>query len=174
MRRVAIAQWLRRAIAASIVVCGLCAAMVWGGASMRLLNVDSGSMAPLLSKGDAVLIRRVNVLDLRHGDIISYRSLDQPALTITHRVLSVDPITGQVIVQGDANATPDPAFDGAQVMGRVVYAIPKAGGVVDFLRSWLGMSLFAYLPMLIIVLLELRRLARHYLRPTYTLRSYEA
>lgn len=148
---------------------GIIGLYIWNTGSLRFLSVDSASMAPTLAKGDAIVLRSVNPLDIRKDDIISYRSTEDPSVIITHRVLVADPLTGQLITKGDANASLDPAFSSLEVMGRVSYIIPGAGRLLDILHSWPGLVLVVYLPAAVLLGSELWRLSRHYLRPTYVL-----
>lgn len=162
-------RWGRPACLALIVLAGMAALVMWNSGSWRILSVDSGSMEPTLAKGDAVVLRPVNPLDIRKDDIISYRSTEDPSITITHRVLVTDPLTGQLITKGDANTSLDPAFSSLEVMGRVAYIVPGAGRLLNLLHSWPGLMLAVYLPATLLLLGELRSLGRYYLRPTYVL-----
>lgn len=116
-----------------------------------------------------MVLRPVNPLDIRKDDIISYRSTEDPSMVVTHRVLVTDPLTGQLITKGDANASIDPAFNGLEVMGRVAYVIPGAGRMLNLLHSWPGLVLAVYFPAALLLFGELRSLGKHYLRPTYVL-----
>jgi signal peptidase I len=139
---------------------------------LRLLSVASGSMAPLISKGDAVVVQRSNPVDIQVGDIVSYPSPRDSSLVVTHRVVQVFPETGKLVTQGDANVTADPAIAASRVMGTVRFSLAGAGRVVDFIHSWPGLVLTVYLPMALILGRELVRLGRYYLRPTYIRRGY--
>jgi signal peptidase I len=152
-----------------VVLASVAALNTWNSGSLKLLSVDSGSMAPTVAEGDAVVIRSVNPLDISKDDIISYRSPEDASLIITHRVLLVDPLTGQLITKGDANSSLDPTFSSSEIVGRVAYIIPGAGHLVDVLHSWVGLVLVVYLPAAILLGSELWRLSKYYLRPTYVL-----
>jgi len=125
-------------------------------------------MEPKISRGDAVVVRHIDPLDIQVGDIVSYHSPNDNAVLITHRVTAFNPLTGRVTTKGDSNASADPSISSLQAIGRVVYVIPGAGGYINALHSWLGLVLLIYLPTAVLVTGELRRLGRFYLRPTYT------
>jgi signal peptidase I len=134
--------------------------------SVRVLSVDSGSMEPVLSRGDAVIVGRVAPLDIRAGDIVSYRD-PQDGLIITHRVVAADPLTGQIITKGDANGEADQPFNGIAVVGRQVAVMPGLGRYIDMLHSWPGLIVAVYAPTMLVLASEARRFWKHYVHPTY-------
>jgi signal peptidase len=135
-------------------------------AGMQLLSVQSGSMAPLIRKGDAVLVEPVSAGQLAVGDIVSYRSIQSPGVVITHRVIDLYPQRGMVSTKGDSNAVADPPVAYYQIAGRVHQRILAAGFILDGLRTIWGITALVYVPAAVVVLVELQRLQR-YFRPTY-------
>lgn len=91
--------------------------------------VPSGSMVPVISPGDVVLIAPVNADAIKVCEIIEYRSVKEN-INIVHRVIE---ITGNApdlffITKGDANNSPDPDPVSTQaVMGREIIVVPKIG-----------------------------------------------
>ena len=144
------------------VAAALAVALLWsaplGG---RALSVLSGSMSPAIETGDVVVTRAVSPLDVRLGDVITFRDAANGDRLITHRVKQIR-ISGdeaRFVTKGDANNTSErwsiPA-DGT--VGLVTYRLPRLG----YLLVWLGHP-FAKLLLLVVpaVLLgayELRRL----------------
>jgi signal peptidase I len=128
------------------------------------LSVQSQSMAPTLNKGDLVTVSRVPTSELKIGDVITYMSPKDPKITITHRIVGTPRELGggNFETKGDANQAPDPFITSAAIIGRVNYAIPGVGYVADFLRKPLGLALLIYLPALLILGAEIRRLVRYY------------
>lgn len=98
------------------------------------LAVLSGSMEPAISAGDLIVThRQENYLP---GDIITFA--EGGAFT-THRITAVGAEGFQT--QGDANNTPDrDAVISAQVVGRVVLALPAVGSALIWLRSPAGIG----------------------------------
>src|SRR5665213_1547545 len=86
----------------------------------QLLSVQTGSMAPTLQPGDAVVVEPVQPSDLRPGDVISYQSPRSAQLIITHRLVSIDRRSGWLTTEGDALHTPDPTFAPRLLVGRVI------------------------------------------------------
>lgn len=165
-------MWRRLVVPAMLV--GLLAvatggAVWWHRSSMHIMSVESGSMAPAIRRGDAVLVSRQPVA-LKPGDIISFKSpLDQSVL-ITHRIVSISTQGNTFVTKGDRLAKPDPPFSGALVYGTVKYRLPYIGYVLSFLRTPIGLVLGVYVPALTVVVAEFRRLTRHFSRPQHVYR----
>jgi signal peptidase len=144
-------------IAAALVVALLWSAPFGG----RALSVLSGSMAPAIETGDVVVTRAVSPVDVRLGDVITFRDPANADRLITHRVKQIR-ISGdeaRFVTKGDANNTSErwsiPA-DGT--VGLVTYRLPRLG----YLLAWMGHP-FAKLLLLVVPALllgahELRRL----------------
>ena len=96
-----------------------------------LADVLSGSMEPALSKGDLLLVHKVDKYET--DDIVVYQSGSQ---LIVHRITGFE--DGLVITQGDANDTADPPFEKSQIRGKVTGHIPHAGTVASLLKSPIG------------------------------------
>ena len=128
--------------------------------SWKAMSVQTGSMRPAINPGDMVLVKRVPVTSLRVGDVITYINPQNQKQTITHRIVALN--GPQLIVKGDANKGPDPVVSSNMVVGKVNKSIPYLGHGVDFVRTPLGLLTLIYVPALIVVISEIRRLAKHY------------
>lgn len=119
----------------------------------RILVVLSGSMAPSLLAGDAVLIRS-GANPIHEGDIVTFQREGQ---LVTHRVVEVE--SGQLVTQGDANNTPDLwPVPLAAVEGLYVLRLPFLGYLVWFARKPIGWVALVILPATILVIGEVRNL----------------
>lgn len=117
--------------------------------------VLSGSMEPAIMTGDVAVVAPTTSSDLRVGDIITYRTPQQPDVIVTHRLISVgrdDQGRSMFETKGDANSVPDqvPVESGA-VLGKVVYSLPKVGYLVTFARNTEGKLALIALPGLLLV-----------------------
>lgn len=131
----------------------------------QALSVQTGSMEPGLSPGDAVFVKRVPASALQVGDIITYIDPAHPKQTITHRIVDITGPSGRpshLTLKGDANQTTDPLVSPYAVIGKQVVSAPYLGRALDFLRSWAGITLFVYIPALVVMLLEVRKLVAYY------------
>ena len=93
------------------------------------LQVDSGSMAPTIHTGDAIVIRKDDTY--ASGDVITFY---QDERYITHRIQKLE--GNQLITKGDANNAADPrqvTYD--EIYGRVIWTIPKGGIVLNALHD---------------------------------------
>lgn len=130
----------------------------------KLLSVQSGSMAPAIRAGDLVSVKSVPASKLAVGDVITFMSQDKQS-TITHRIVALlaeDPAGNSIVTKGDANKQEDSPIEAASVIGKVEHRVPHAGKVLDFLRSWPGLLLVIYVPMLLIVVHEIRLLTTYF------------
>ena len=93
--------------------------------------VLSGSMEPELSVNDLIIVRKADGYSA--GDVVVYSS---GRSSVVHRVVSADEKT--VVTKGDANNTSDEPISPSDISGKVIASLPKAGLVVDFLRSMPG------------------------------------
>ena len=83
-------------------------------------EVATGSMANTINIGDIVVVK-VNEA-FKENDIIVYKEENS---FITHRVIKID---GQdLITRGDANNSEDKPIKSDQILGKVIYIIPKIG-----------------------------------------------
>ena len=104
----------------------------------RPLVVLSGSMEPALGTGDVSVVRTIEPLDARPGDVVTFRDPDDADRLITHRVREMH-AQGSVVVfrtRGDANtASENWQISSTEDIGRVIYRIPKLGWALMFARS---------------------------------------
>jgi len=98
--------------------------------------VLSGSMEPAISVNDMVVIQAKDSYEA--GDVISFQSGD---VLVTHRI--VEKTEHGYITKGDANNTNDDEVPAAQVVGKVVVAIPCIGNLILALQTPLAMLLCA-------------------------------
>ena len=84
-------------------------------------EVATGSMADTIQIGDAVIVELTK--DVKENDVIVYKENDD---FITHRLIEIDE-NGDFVTKGDANNAKDKPISNTQVLGKVIYIIPKLG-----------------------------------------------
>jgi signal peptidase I len=129
----------------------------------RSLTVLSGSMEPQLHVGDVVVVEQVPPLDVRVGDIVTFRDPEDASRLITHRVRQIDVEGGSVefVTKGDANTSVEHwriTTDGA--IGRVQYHVWRLGYLMFWIRSPLGRLGMVVIPALLLGGFELWRIWR--------------
>jgi len=131
--------------------------VIWKPAGSSIFSVQSGSMSPLINRGDLVI--DIKPKTLHSGDIITYQSQTHLGQQVTHRIISVDVNNQTVITKGDSLSVPDPRIPASVITGQVYKVIPKAGYAYDWVHKPLGLVMAVYLPALLIIILELWTLA---------------
>ena len=130
---------------------------------LQSFTVLSGSMEPAIGTGDVVVVRKIDPLDARVGDVVTFRSPDDPTRMITHRVRRIEASGGlaRFVTQGDANTGSEEwTVPTNGVIGRVEYRVPKLGYVTSRVSSTLGRFAFLVVPAVLLAVIELRRIWR--------------
>lgn len=137
---------MRRFLDAVLLVAVLAALALAAGPRLfhyRVFDVLSGSMAPTVPIGAAVIDGEVPAAQLRVGDVITFQEPTRPGVYITHRIAAID-LNGaavQVSTKGDANSARDPwslPYTPGEAALRVVFTLPVVGYVLGFLAMPLG------------------------------------
>ncbi|MDE0778625.1 MAG: signal peptidase I, partial [Nocardioides sp.] len=130
-------------------------ATLWVGAGLGLLSLvagvavmffgftflifRSGSMGPDIPTGSLALARTTPAAELESGDVVSV--LASNGARITHRLVSatVRGDEASLILEGDANGTPDAEIYQVTEAERSIVSVPYAGYVVTVLLSPAGL-----------------------------------
>ena len=129
----------------------------------KSLTVMSGSMEPVIGTGDIVIARQTAPMDVRVGDIVTFRDPLNHERLITHRVREMHVYGDDVVfvTRGDANTGEEQwALPKDGTIGRVAYTIPKLGYFMVWFHSTFGLLLLIVLPTLLLGASELWRLWR--------------
>ena len=111
--------------------------------------VLSGSMEPELSRGDLLFVTEEE--HYRLNDVVVYQD---GSILVVHRIIAVNGNT--VTTKGDANNAADPEITVDAIKGRVAFAVPVLGSVVEFLKTPVG-TILVILCAVILVELPRRR-----------------
>jgi signal peptidase len=129
----------------------------------KSLTVMSGSMEPTIGTGDVIVARQTSPMDLRVGDIVTFRDPLNHERLITHRVREMH-VQGDEVVfvtRGDANTGEEHwALPKEGTIGRVAFHVPKLGYFMVWFHSTFGLLLLIVLPTLLLGASELWRLWR--------------
>jgi signal peptidase I len=127
----------------------------------QAFTILSGSMEPAIGTGDVVVVDEIAPLDARVGDVVSFRSPDNPTKILTHRVVEVRAAGNEVrfATKGDANDAAERwSIAEGGTIGRVEYRVPKLGYVTSKIGSTFGRFAFIVIPAVLLALLELKRI----------------
>lgn len=129
--------------------------------------VLTGSMVPEIMPKDVVITKRRSPEELEPGDIITFLSSDSrlSGIIVTHRIKEVfqDKTTGKYTfqTQGDANNTVDFALaESHNIIGEVIFKIPKVGYIQELLASKGGLIIFIFIPCLAVLSYDIVKLVK--------------
>lgn len=124
------------------------------------MTVQSQSMEPTFKKGDMILVKQVDLYDLKVDDVITFNTVIQgQRVQNTHRIVEVieDGGSKSFVTKGDNNPVNDESVVYASdIVGR--WTGTKIGGLgkaLDFLRTKTGFFVCIVIPMAIFFLFEL-------------------
>ncbi len=126
-------------------------------AGIRLFTVISPSMVPEYEIGDSLLVKQVDIKDLKVGDDISYLGKEDTFKDkiVTHRIISInkDENNNYIIqTKGIANDKADPKINDTQIYGKVVYKIKTITKLNSIMGNLYGMYFVIVVPMAIIII----------------------
>ena len=114
----------------------------------RSYTVLSGSMEPEFYPGDLVISLHKNRANIKEGDIITFRDNDE---IVTHRI--IDKTQEGYITKGDNNNAVDSfAVSNDNIIGKVLFDIPNAGYIIQFLAKPMVIAIELMLGAIIILL----------------------
>lgn len=126
---------------------------------LQTTTVMSGSMAPRLMVGDAVVVRHVSGSELARGQVLLVDDPDRPGRLRLHRLVAVQD-DGRLVTRGDANRSRDSStVDIDAVHGAAFLRIPYAGLPSYWLRTGRPLPLIG-LGLLVVLLAGGVRLGR--------------
>ena len=124
------------------------------GFGWQIGTVVSGSMEPTLQTGGAAVCRPVDPKQIEPGDVIAFKSTNDPSTTITHRVIGVyGPANSpSFATRGDANNSPDENLVPAEnIKGKIVFHLPYVGYLFSFARTPWGIIALIAIPLAIVI-----------------------
>ena len=134
-----------------------------GDVKINFYTILTQSMYPTIEAGDVVITYKNDDNIYNKGDVITFVSENNGGITITHRVYAVYNVNDQLSykTKGDNNnASDNEVISGDNVLGKVVFKIPKAGYIQQFLVSKTGWIAAVVLPALGIIIYDVLKLTR--------------
>ena len=118
--------------------------------------VLSGSMEDSIMPGDLILTKEIDTLELKDGDVISFRT--NKYTVITHRIINIVEDEGErkYYTKGDNNDSADSNIVcNDQIEGIYRYRIPKLGNIAIYLQKPIGIIICIAVPLIIILMAQL-------------------
>ena len=117
--------------------------------------VLSGSMEDTIMPGDLILTKEIDALELKEGDVISFRT--NKYTVITHRIINIVDEEGErkYYTKGDNNNMADinPVCNN-QIEGIYRYRIPELGKIALNLQKPIGIVICIALPLIIVLIAQ--------------------
>jgi len=130
-----IGSWLLTAVMVVALMLALAVVVVPRAIGAVPLTVLTGSMRPVIQPGDLIVSRATNPNNLRIGQIVTFQPVSGDPTLITHRIVNttrnLDGELISLVTRGDANGSDDAPLVPEQVMGRMLYRIPRIGHLTN-------------------------------------------
>lgn len=119
------------------------------------MKVLSGSMEPDIKVGDLIIAKKTDPSKIKEGDVVTYKM--NSLVNVTHRVVEVFSSDKSVAfkTKGDANNIEDSDLVlGDDLVGKLVFRIPKFGYFIDWVTTPLGFGILFILPVIVLLTRE--------------------
>lgn len=129
----------------------------------KAFTVLSDSMQDTFQAGDVVIIENIEAESLEVGDIISFYSIDPytEGEVYTHKIREITTYNGELAFTTYGTTTGDsdlyPAL-ASNVIGELKFVVHDVGTYVEYIKSQNGYIFIIFIPMLVIILLEIKNL----------------
>ena len=145
----------------------LCVLLVFVGVSVArgktpsffgysILNVKTESMEPNIPKGAIILVKNVDIDDVKDievGEIVVFKSeIKGIPVTVTHRVIENNQEDCYLITQGDANASDDGEIEYSRVVAKYCFKFTILTFLYKVLSSFWGFLVLIILPSLALLI----------------------
>lgn len=122
--------------------------------SVKWFVVQSGSMEPSIMTGDIIFVASND--NYKIGDVVTFTDAEER--TVTHRITEI--ISFNVYsTKGDANRAQDfSQVKKTQIIGKVVFVLPKLGNFVNFSKSFYGIVFLVFIPSAFVIFDSLLKL----------------
>ncbi|MCA1055230.1 signal peptidase I [Rossellomorea aquimaris] len=122
----------------------------------QVKSVLSGSMEPSIRTGSIIAIEKtIDPTKYKKGDVLTFKSIDDPNTLITHRVIEVKTIDSQIhyVTKGDNNDANDrEPIPSHNVVGEYKgFTVPFIGKVFSFYNTDAGKIVFLIIPGIMLI-----------------------
>lgn len=134
-----------------------------GEVRVNFYTILTQSMYPTIKAGDIVMTYKEDNDKYNVGDVVTFISDKNGGMTVTHRIQEVFNVnnTYSYKTKGDNNNTADSeVIPGDNVLGKVLFKVPKAGYIQQFMVTKTGWIVAVILPCLGIVIYDILKLVK--------------
>lgn len=125
----------------------------------RVFTVASNSMKPVYVINDVVVVKDVDVDELKVGDDIAYNGSrgGLEGKLVSHRIIKIERGEQQTIfyTQGVNNDYPDPAIKDSQIVGKVSGKLPVITQLNHIIKNQFGFFFLIFCPLVLVISLEI-------------------
>lgn len=128
-------------------------------------TIISPSMEDEINVHDVIFIKKVDPSKLKKEDIITFYSTNTffGKTPITHRIkeIKIEDNNYFFVTKGDANDIPDDELVVSEnILGRVIFVIPKLGKIQYFIASKGGIILAISIPIIVILIYDIYKIIK--------------
>ncbi len=116
-------------------------------------------MEPSIMTGDIIVIHQIE--KYIKNDVVTFQN--EESRIITHRIVEITNKSGDTffVTKGDANRSEDEGVVSASnILGKVIYVIPKLGFLVAFSKSLPGLIMLVAVPALALIISEVIKITQ--------------
>lgn len=126
--------------------------------------IKSDYFSPEVTAGSLAVGRTADLEQINAGDIITYRSADDPAVINAGRVARIHSENGlsQLDVSGAVAGGERQSVKPEAVIGRLVYAVPYVGHLVDYAQTREGLILLIFVPGILIIIFQMSKIIKYF------------
>ncbi len=162
---------IQRLLLVSFAVCvytgAVAGLLAWKHGTYQFSVVETDRLAPTANKGALVIASKTNYGSLTMGKIILYKHRGTLGVGKV-----VDTNRGIRIMSANTESAKSLKLSRENVVGEQRMTLPFAGTALQFISRPVAMVAVVYLPAMMLILAELKRLLRHYGYKPYNLNRY--
>ncbi len=126
----------------------------------RFYTIATSSMVPVYVPNDVVVVRDVNIKDLKIGDDVAYygENVGHKDIIISHRIVYINEDYTTFKTKGIANNVEDPPISSTLILGKLTGKLPIISPINHILRNIYGFFFLVFFPLVIVIVLEVLEL----------------
>ena len=126
--------------------------------------IKSDYFSPEVAAGSLAIGRKADLEQINTGDIITYRSAGDPAAIAAGRIAEINRENGlrMIDVSGAVASGERQSVAPEAVIGRLIYAVPYIGYLVDYAQTREGLILLIFVPGILIIIFQISKIIKYF------------